>query len=104
MGLALRERLEKSHAIVRENVQGEMLRQKKYHDAKTSWSSFEPGEMAFVHFPVRKSGYSPKLTSFWRGPYKVEKKLSDVLYTVACGFKGKSTVIHCDRENTMLKH
>ena len=94
---ALRERLEKSHAIVRENVQGEMLRQKKYHDAKTSWSSFEPGEMAYVYFPVRKSGCSHKLTSFWRGPYEVEKKLSDVLYKVACGFKGKSTVIHCDR-------
>jgi hypothetical protein len=47
---ALRERLEKSHAIVRENVQGEMLRQKKYHDAQTSWSSFEPGEMAYVYF------------------------------------------------------
>jgi hypothetical protein len=53
--------------------------------------------MAYVYFPVRKSGCSHKLTSFWRGPYEVEKKLSDVLYTVACGFKGKSTVIHCDR-------
>jgi hypothetical protein len=46
---------------------------------------------------MRKNGCSTKLTSFWRGPYEVEKKLSDVLYTVACGFKGKSTVIHCDR-------
>lgn len=93
----LRERLEKAHAIVRDNVKGEMLRQKKYHDVKVSWSSFKPGDMVYVYFPVRKSGCSPKLTSFWRGPYKVENKLSDVLYTVACGFREKSTVIHCDR-------
>lgn len=92
-----RERLEKAHAIVRDYVKGEMLRQKKYHDVKVSWSSFKPGDMVYVYFPVRKSGCSPKLTSFWRGPYKVENKLSDVLYTVACGFREKSTVIHCDR-------
>lgn len=88
----LRERLEKAHAIVRDNVKGEMLRQKKYHEVKVSWSSFKPGDMVYVYFPVRKSGCSPKLTS-----YNVENKLSDVLYTVACGFREKSTVIHCDR-------
>lgn len=47
--------------------------------------------------PVRKSGCTSKLTSFWRGPFKVQNKLSDVLYTVACGSRGKNTVIHCDR-------
>lgn len=93
----LRERLESAHKLVRENIQGEMLRQKRYHDTKLSWSSFKPGEMVYVFFPTRKSGCSPKLTSFWRGPFLIEEKLSDVLYKVACGTKGKSTVIHCDR-------
>lgn len=93
----LRERLESAHKLVRENIQGEMLRQKRYHDTKLSWSSFKPGEMVYVFFPTRKSGCSPKLTSFWRGPFLIEEKLSDVLYKVACGTKVKSTVIHCDR-------
>lgn len=93
----LRERLETAHKIVREHTEKEMLRQKKYHDAKVAWSIFEPGEKVYVYFPVRKSGCSPKLTSFWKGPFVIEKKLSDFLYIVACGFRGKSGVIHCDR-------
>lgn len=45
------------------------------------------------------SGFScsPKLTSFWKSPFVIEKKLFDFLYIVACGFGGKSSVIHCDR-------
>lgn len=37
------------------------------------------------------------MTSFWKGPFLIEEKLSDVLYKVACGTKGKSTSVHCDR-------
>lgn len=55
----LRERLESAHKLVCENIQGEMLRQKRYHETKLSWSSFKTGEMVYVFFPTRKSGCSP---------------------------------------------
>ena len=42
----------------------------------------------FVYFPVRQSGTSSKLTSFWRGPFSIIGKLSDVLYKVNCGRNG----------------
>ena len=74
-----------------------MNRQKRYHDRKLSYEAFEPGDSVYIFFPVRKSGCSSKLTSYWRGPFKVSKKLSDVLYEVNCGRYGCTQVIHVDR-------
>ena len=51
----------------------------------------------YVLFPVKKVGTSSKLTSYWRGPYKILGKLSEVLYKVNCGRGSIVQVIHCDR-------
>ena len=93
----LKEQMEQAHTLVRESVQGEMQRQKRYHDLKLSWQKFKPGEEVYVYFPIRKSGCSSKLTSFWRGPYEIVRKFSDVTYEVKCGPRGKPQVIHVDR-------
>ena len=93
----LKERMENAHTLVRQNTQNSMMRQKRYHDLKLFWQSFEPGEEVYVYFPVRKSGCSAKFTSFWRGPFKVIRKCSDVTYEVKCGPRGKPQIIHVDR-------
>lgn len=93
----LRERLERAHNVVRQHIEDAMNRQKKYHDMKMSWEKFKKGDKVFVYFPQRKVGCSPKLTSFWRGPFDVLEQWSDVLYAVACGRKGDKQIIHCDR-------
>ena len=36
----LQDRIEEAHCIVQEHVEGEILRQKKYHDQKLSWEQF----------------------------------------------------------------
>ncbi len=84
----LKERLEKAHTFVRQNTGQSMQRQKKYRDRKLSYEVFEPGNNVYVYFPVKKVGCSSKLTSYWRGPYQVSEKLSDVLYKVNCGRAG----------------
>ena len=93
----LREKLEKAHSFVRENLDTAMNRQKRYHDMKLSWERFKPGDKVFVYFPQKKVGCSPKLTSFWRGPFEVLEQWSDVLYAVSCGRGGEKQIIHCDR-------
>ena len=35
--------------------------------------------------------------SFWRGPFQITRKLSEVLYEVNCGREGQRQIIHCDR-------
>ena len=74
-----------------------IVRQKHYHDRKLKWHYFEVGEEVYVYLPRRKPGTSPKFTSFWRGPFKVVKKISDLTYLVNCGPRGLDQVIHVDR-------
>ena len=93
----LQDRIEEAHRIVQEHVEGEILRQKKYHDQKLSWEQFSKGDKVLVFFPIRKPGRSPKFTSYWRGPFSVLKKNSDWTYLVNCGRGAKSQVIHVDR-------
>ena len=93
----LREGLENAHKVVRQNTGEAMSRQKRYHDGKLSFESYQVGDKVYVFFPVKKIGCSSKLTSYWRGPHVVNAKLSDVLYRVDCGRAGGDQVIHCDR-------
>jgi hypothetical protein len=48
----LQDRIEEAHRIVQEHVEGEILRQKKYHDQKLSWEQFNKGDNVLVYFPI----------------------------------------------------
>ncbi|CAG2207589.1 unnamed protein product [Mytilus edulis] len=93
----MKERMESAHSIVRRNTETAMRRQKRYHDLKLSWQKFEKNDEVYVYFPVRKSGRSPKFTSFWRGPFKIIDRCTEVTYRVNCAYRGKEQVIHVDR-------
>ena len=72
-------------------------RETRYHDAKLNWERFIQGDQVFVFFPTRKVGNSSKLTRHWRGPYQILRRISDLLYEVNCGSRGKPQVTHVDR-------
>lgn len=93
----LQERIENAHFLVRSHTKRAIERQKTYHDRKLSWDRFEISEEVYVLFPQQKTGCSPKLTSFWRGPFKIKKKVSDFLYEIDCRKYGQIQVVHCDR-------
>lgn len=93
----LKEKMESCHKFVRENTGCSMQRQKKIHDQRNSYELFNVGDMVYIYFPVKKQGTSVKFTSFWKGPYNVVDKLSDILYKVDCGRNQSLQVIHCDR-------
>ena len=93
----LQEMLENAHRTVRQNTGEAMKRQKTYHDQGLSFETFDAGEKVYVYFPIKRVGCSAKLTSYWRGPYEVIEKMSDVLYKVNCGRLNNIQVIHCNR-------
>lgn len=95
--LELQERIENAHAFVRNKMNQSMVRQKHYHDRKLKWHHFEEGEQVYVFFPRRKQGTSPKFTSYWQGPFRVIKSMSELTYLVNCGPRGSDQVIHVDR-------
>lgn len=51
----------------------------------------------YVYFPVKKIGTSSKFTSYWKGPFVIQEKISDVLFKVDCGKFRSLQVIHIDR-------
>ena len=92
----LRERLESAQTYVRQYTGESISRQKSYHDMKLSFEVYEPDDMVYVLFPVKKVGCSIKFTAFWRGPFKILEKVSDVLYKVDLG-RPEAYIIHCER-------
>lgn len=99
----LRERIEEAHTLVRKYSEGSILRQKTYHDKRASWEHFEAYDIVYVFFPQKKKGCTPKFTSFWRGPFNILGKLSEVLYEVDCGRNNEPQIIHCDRLKRKVK-
>lgn len=93
----LKERLDWAHDLARNNIELEMVRQKRYHDTKLSWESFNPGQKVYIYFPVVQKGTSRKLTSFWRGPFLIIDKLSDLTYRVRDDESKAEQVVHIDR-------
>ncbi|XP_071123285.1 uncharacterized protein [Mytilus edulis] len=93
----LKEKLDHSHSFVRGKIKGQLGRQKHYHDLQLSYQDFRKDDEVYIYFPVKKSGMSSKLTSFWKGPFKILDKYGDLTYKVDCGYRGKPQVIHVDR-------
>ncbi|KAH3789640.1 hypothetical protein DPMN_167825 [Dreissena polymorpha] len=73
------------------------MRQKQIHDRRAFYETFEVGDKVYVYFPVKRVGNSSKLTSFWKGPFNVRGKLSDVLNEIDCVRDRNNQVVHCDR-------
>ncbi|CAG2203561.1 unnamed protein product [Mytilus edulis] len=64
---------------------------------KLAWELKEKLEHSHSFVRVKKPGMSSKLTSFWKGPFKILDKYGDLTYKVDCGYRGKPQVIHVDR-------
>jgi hypothetical protein len=89
--------MKRANASVRRQSKGAVLGQKHFHDTKITCEQFKVGDQVYVYFPQRKTGGSPKLTSYWQGPFQVLSKVCEVLYKISCGRNGKEQVVHCDR-------
>ena len=93
----LQDRLETVHSFVRRNTGMSVLRQKKTHDKRLSYEIFNVNDSVYVLFPVMKKGQSSKFPWFWKGPFRFNKKVSDVLVNINCGRNGAPQDIHIDR-------
>jgi hypothetical protein len=59
----------------------------------TTMERFEANDIVYVFFPQKKKGCTPKFTSFWRGPFNILGKLSEVLYEVDCGRNNEPQIV-----------
>lgn len=87
----------KAYRFAREHPEGEMKRQKKYHDAKLCWETFEQGDKDLVYFLHRTIEKSPNFMNFWQGPFEVVTKNSHVTYELRRPSDKKPQIVHVDR-------
>ena len=90
-------RMQKAFEVARKHIQGEQKRQKRLYDAKLKGTPYKPGDKVWLYRPLRKVGVSPKLQSFWTGPYVVVKRISDAVYRIKNVTTNSRIVVHFDR-------
>ncbi len=95
--LKVQNNLREAYQQVRDHTQAAQERQKRLYDLKKCGDPLDEGELVLLYTYRRKHGRSPKLQSFWKGPYKVTQKLSDANYRIRNLHGGHPQIVHYDR-------
>ena len=69
---------------------------KRYYDRNTKIEQFKKGDYVYVHNPVYKRGKANKFSYQYDGPFRVEQKISSLIFKVRLG-DGTSTILHINR-------
>ena len=70
------------------------------YDRAAKTEGFQEGQLVLLYNPQRQKGLSPKLQTSWDRPYKIIKRLNDVVYSIqkANNFsRTKMKVVHIKR-------
>lgn len=97
--LQAQEELHELHEFVRNRIKMTSDKMKARYDRAANTEGFTEGQMVLLFNPQRKKGLSPKLQTHWEGPYKVIKKLNDVVYRIQRYHnpRSKMKVVHLER-------
>ena len=87
--------LKEAYKVVRENLEGVQVRQKKTYDIKQFQRAFQRGDLVYKVNSATKIGVSKKLSPIFTGPYLVIDVLSPALYRVED--RKRTWVVHHDK-------
>ncbi|XP_075168511.1 uncharacterized protein LOC142240690 [Haematobia irritans] len=89
----------KVHESVRNKIKMVSNRMKARYDRAANTEGFSEGQLVLLFNPQRKKGLCPKLQTQWEGPYKVIKKINDVVYRIQKDDspRSKMKVVHLER-------
>ncbi len=76
--LKMREKLQQSTALARENLVRSQVQQKHWYDKTARSRSFEPGEEVLLLLPTSEN----KMLAKWQGPYQIKSKVGPVTYQI----------------------
>ena len=94
---ATRLKFQTAYEEAREHMNGQQKRQHALYNTKAHGPTYNSGQLIFLHCPAPPRGLSPKLHSFWRGPYRIEQVISELTYKIKELETGKELVVHYDR-------
>jgi hypothetical protein len=85
------------HQYARQHLKLASDRMKTRYDKLANSAGYQEGNMVWLYRPIRTKGKSPKLQSSWEGPYKVVKRINDVVYRIQRNPRSRMMVVHLDR-------
>jgi hypothetical protein len=89
--------LQQAHEVARTNLKKSAVYQKKQYDVKATRRSLQKGQAVWLHDPTRRKGVCHKLTSKWKGPYVISRKIDDTTYLVRKSKNQLPKAYHMDR-------
>ncbi|UYV62961.1 K02A2.6-like [Cordylochernes scorpioides] len=86
-----------THELVGTGIRmaGHRMRTRYYQRA--NHDGFGQNDLVWLFHPKRKKGLSPELMAVWKGPYKIIKRINDLVYRVQRSSKSKAKVVHLGR-------
>ncbi|UYV64922.1 K02A2.6-like [Cordylochernes scorpioides] len=93
----LRSILLETHELVRAKIRTASHRMKTRYDQRANHDGFRQNDLVWLFDPKRKKGLSPKLMPVWEGPYKIIKRINDLVYRIQRSSKSKAKVVHLGR-------
>ena len=87
------------HEAVRSNIKLKSDKMKMRFDGAANSKGFCDGDLVLLYNPQRRKGVSPKLQTNWEGPYRVVKRINDLVYRIQSKHisNGKMKVVHLER-------
>ena len=67
------------------------------YNAKVHGPTYTEEHLMFRHSPTTPQRLSPKLHSFWRGPYKITQVISEMIYKTCEIETNNELIVHYDR-------
>ncbi|UYV74972.1 K02A2.6-like [Cordylochernes scorpioides] len=93
----LRGLLLETHELVGTKIRTASHRMKTRYDQRANHDGFRQNDLVWLFHPERKKGLSPGLMPVWEGPYKIIKRINDLVYRIQRSSKSKAKVVHLGR-------
>ena len=93
----LQDRLQTAHDAARAYMSSRMQVQKRQYDLNVRPTTYQEGDVVWLHHVQRRKGKSPKLMRPWKGPFVIITKLSEVVFRIQQSPRSKPQVVHADR-------
>lgn len=86
-----------AYEIVRERIQASKETQEYYYNRNTAPVIIDVGDIVYLHTPVVQLHKSKKLTSPYKGPYRVIEQTGDLNFRTRHLDSGKCSIVHVNR-------
>jgi transposase InsO family protein len=87
---------QKAAQYMKDHFHWKMERQKKSYDLHVHHKELDVGDIVWMYRPNKVVGVTPKLSTYWDGPYVVTRKITQVLYECKKNQYTKAKVAHLD--------